>query len=226
MVAGITAGGAFLLSFIFSLLGSAIFQTALTRALIFAGLFFGLVAGIYFLYDKFLQPKEGGGKDENQTGQNVDYSVGDGIDWTNGNTTDNGVPGNVSNLNGADVSPIEELEELGDDGHSGATHDSGGLEQIDNNKYSNERVLTESEKADASSQKGYSVDMSAFTPEDVPKSGKPAGPERRDTPGGALREGTVDMSVERRSGKTELGFEVDGKKIAGAIQTLLKKDEG
>jgi hypothetical protein len=225
MVAGITAGGAFLLSFVFSLLGSADVQTALMRALIFAGLFFGLVAGIYFLYDKFLQPVEDDSMDENQTGQNIDYSVGDSIDWSSGKN-DNGIPDDISSLNSAGESSIEGLEEFGNDEHSGATYDSGGLEQVDNNKYSNDRVLMGAEKADASSPRGYSVDMSAFTPGDVPKSGGPAGPERRYTPGGAPREGTVDMSVERRSGKTELGFEVDGKKIAGAIQTLLKKDEG
>jgi hypothetical protein len=246
VVAGITAGGAFLISFVFGLFGRADLPLALMRALIFAGLFFGLAAGIYFLYEKFLQPEASPEKDNGQLGQNVDYSVGDNIEWSgddnrtlgdmpileSGGETAPPVEGEYSRSMPADDSLSSNagtndtgVEELIPEDSYGTSNASGGVEQNDNNKYSESGGLALRENAAPFSGEGYSVNMNDFTPVTARSSESMEG-KRSSAKDGASRRGTVDMSVERKLGKEDLGFEFDGKKIAGAIQTLLKKDEG
>jgi hypothetical protein len=258
MVAGISAGCAFLLSLIFGLIGKTVFLIAFARALIFAGLFFVLVVGIYYIYDRFLQPADTINDDtDGLLGHNVDYSVGDDNEWA---VNDNDIP-DISGLDynageAADILP-EEFELLGDTdpikpssaGLTGMTSSnaassedydkasSEGLEQIDSNEYSKNGDLAPPKKAiapkkaAASKNEDYDVDMDVFVPYEPAdySGGEPArGFQSKhavseDSP---LR-GTVDMSLERKSGKKELDFDdIDGKKVAGAIQTLLRKDEG
>jgi hypothetical protein len=271
MVAGISAGCAFLISFIFGLLGKAFFLIALLRALIFAGLFFVLVVGIYYIYDKFLQPADTSNDDtDGLLGQNVDYSVGDDSDWA-GNDT--GIPDDILGLDytledPADVpfkefgsnefglhegtagpikSPAAGLTDIGSSNAASSEFSdeaaSKGLEQIDSNEYSKNGDLTQPEKvaapikaaapekALASRNEDYDVDMDVFVPYEPADygDGEPARmfQSNHTVSEDSLLRGTVDMSLERKSGKKKLDFDgIDGKKVAGAIQTLLRKDEG
>jgi hypothetical protein len=88
-VALVVSGGTFLVSLITSLLGGALFFTALLRGLVFAGSFFGIVAGIYFIYNKFLIPDDTDDTETPKVGQNIDYSVGDNGEWLNMRETAN-----------------------------------------------------------------------------------------------------------------------------------------
>jgi hypothetical protein len=268
MAAGISAGCAFLISLIFGLIGKAVFLIALARALIFAGLFFVLVVGIYYIYDKFLQPDANNDDTDDADevlGQNVEYSVGDDSDWGGGG---NDVPDDILGLDytledpadlPSDESGLHEdntdsikslVAGLTDISPSNAALSeasnaaaSKGLEQIDSNEYSNNGDLTQPikaiapdkaapKKAAASKNEDYDVDMDVFvpyTPADY-GGGEAASifqSKHTVSEDSSLRKGTVDMSLERKSGKKELDFDnIDGKKVAGAIQTLLKKDEG
>jgi hypothetical protein len=262
MAAGISAGGAFLISLIFGLLGKAGFLISLVRALIFAGLFFVLVVGIYYIYDKFLQPADKITDDDTDDllGQNVDYSVGDDVDRAD---NDSDIPDDILGLDytledPADI-PFEGLElheGTADSIKSPAAGLTGirspnavsseasdetaskGLEQIDSTGYSKNRDLAQPIKAiapikaAASKNEDYDVDMDVFVPYEPADygDGEPANifqSKHTVSEDSSLRKGTVDMSVERKSGKKELNFDnIDGKQVAGAIQTLLRKDEG
>ncbi|MDR0382899.1 MAG: hypothetical protein LBH50_02815 [Spirochaetaceae bacterium] len=221
--------------------------TALLRAAVFAGGFFGIIAGIYFLYGKFLRP-DGEVKDAGPTlGKNVDYSVDDIGDWLDMRKSANeSLPAEAASgmaddsALGPDAGPIdfESLSglpvgsETNDEAHA-VPPDTGSeaLEQSGDNVYSKDGALAPSEKPSA----GYAfdMDMSDFTPaapmfnggeysaaKAVPSSAEVWEPAE---PGA----GVVDMSLARKSGaKADLIFDGDGKKMAGAIRTLLKKDEG
>ncbi|MDR2444811.1 MAG: hypothetical protein LBD44_02580 [Spirochaetaceae bacterium] len=212
----------------------------------FSGCFFGIVAGIYFLYNKFLLSYETDEKepvDEGRVGQNIDYSLGDDNDWLNNfdNIEDGRMPEDISKINGGDVEKSQDIQSdveeqpseadvlTGEEKTTALKETPEVLAQSNDNGYSvGGDSLLPQKKAGAFSQDGYDMDMSVFvagasgTEDDsYPQRGATSS-----SPGPIMNEGTVDMSVERRTGKPDLGFDVDGKKMAGAIQSLLKKDLG
>jgi hypothetical protein len=247
MLAGIIAGGAFLVSFILGLFGKTPFLTVLLRAAAFSGCFFGIVAGIYFLYNKFLLSDETDEEepvDRRPIGQNIDYSLSDDNDWLN-SLEDSGTertPEDVSNIGGGDVEEPQDIQSsaersvmedafTGEEETTALKETPGVLAQSNDNGYSVDGdgdSLLPQKKAGAFSQDGYNMDMSVFVA-GAPGTEDDSDPQKEATsssPGPMMNEGTVDMSVERRTGKPDLGFDVDGKKMAGAIQSLLKKDLG
>jgi hypothetical protein len=236
ILAGIISGGAFLVSFIMGLFGRTPILTVFLRALVFSGCFFGLVAGIYFLYNKFLLPSE---TDEEETeatagqsGQNIDYVLGDDDDWLNrlDNIENGDAPEVLSEIAGGDTEEVQdaqsEAEPFVEDAFAvGET--TGVLAQSNDKGYSVDGdSLLSQKKAGAFSEDGYDMNMSVFIPgtPSTEDGGYPQGKAVSSSPNPLMSEGTVDMSVERRAGKRDLGFDVDGKKMAGAIQSLLKKD--
>jgi hypothetical protein len=243
-LAGIVAGGAFLVSFIISLCVRTPFLYAALQALCFSGVFFGIVAGVYFLYDKFLSPKateqfeSAGGR---QFSHSVDYSIGDDEVWLNG--TD-GAKTADENQNAEDFyEPLEELStETGDgavpfldaahgENISGADSDMYHevLEQSVDEVYDNSGDSVLRRNTSGSSDDGYDMNMSTFIP-GMPIA-KDGGRQKREEPlympvPTLADEGPVSLSVDKISGKKELDFDFNRQKVAGAIQTLLKKDEG
>jgi hypothetical protein len=243
MLAGIVAGGAFLVSFVLGLFGRTPLVTVFLRALAFSGCFFGIIAGIYFLYNKFLLPSEPDNEEPEYTGRagnNVDYTLGDDESWLNGlDDGVNGMPEGPSEVSEGGEELIRDVrvstEADRSNGFAGEPKSpfSGEttevLAQSDDNGYSvdGDSLLPRKNTGDFS-EDGYDMNMSAFLPgipgieDDIHHRGTMA----LNLPDQAADERTVDMSVERRHGKPDLGFDVDGKKMAGAIQTLLKKDLG
>ena len=238
VLAGIIAGGAFLISFVLGLFGKTALLTVLLRATAFSGCFFGIVAGIYFLYNKFLQPEETdetGAESTGPIGQNIDYSVDDD-GWLKGlDAVGDGVPENISKIIGDDPEEADGVQSgagpVGEDSFvSKGTPEV--LAQSDDTGYSVNEDSLLSRKGDGGfSKDGYDMNMSAFTA-GIPGIDEDSYPQRSaatSSPNPAIpvaKEGTVDMSVERRAGKADLGFDADEKKMAGAIQSLLKKDLG
>jgi hypothetical protein len=250
ILAGIVAGGAFLVSFIMGLFGRTPILTVFLRALVFSGCFFGLVAGIYFLYNKFLLPAEtdeeepeaaadqSGSQNGRQSGQNIDYVLGDDDDWLSRlDELENGdAPEDLSKISSGDPGEVQDAQSDAEsfmegafaEGESTAGGESTGvLAQSNDNGYSvSGDSLLPQKKAGAFSEDGYDMNMSAFThgTRGAEDSGYPQGRAVSSSPNPLMSEGTVDISVEGRAGKRGLGFDVDGKKMAGAIQSLLKKD--
>jgi hypothetical protein len=267
-VALIVSGGTFLVSLITSLLGGTLFFTALLRGLIFAASFFGIVAGIYYLYNKFLLPGGTADTDTPKVGQNVNYSVDDNGEWLdmrepvnvslppentglkggvldgmNGPETGGG-PDDVSGVEAYSIPKAPYSADTGDGKVEkppapSVDIDGGVLEQKGDNVYidreaSGYEELPTVAKAETAASKDYvfDIDMSGFVAalpvidgggrndKAVPSSSaewSKAGPGM----------GVVDMSVERKSNaKQGLYSDADGKEMAGAIRTLLKKDEG
>jgi hypothetical protein len=235
MLAGTVAGGAFLVSFIIGVFGGGPLLGVFLRALVFSGCFFGLVAGIYFLYNKFLLPVETDEEEEPETagqvGQNIDYFLGDDDDWLG--SLDNAGEDNSKTIEGYTeengVAAIETNAFTGELNPAVSEESAGVLAQSSDNGYSERGdSLLPRKKAGVFSDDNYSMDMSAFVSgmPGIEDDGAPRREAATSSPGSMMNEGTVDMSVERRSGKPDLGFDVDGKKMAGAIQSLLKKDLG
>jgi hypothetical protein len=232
-VAFIISGGVFFVSFVTGLLGGAVFLTALLRALVFAVVFFGIVAGIYCLYNKFLLPDESSGGGPPALGRNVDYTVDDGYDWL---STQEGADENLTPASGTDsVTGQPEGEESGDAAEPfglPADEDRRALEQSRDNIYTdNKAPVPEKPSAGSAGSDGYAfdIDMSGFMPDapmfNVGRDGGKAVPSG--APEWQAEAGVVDMSVARRpDAKADLYSGIDGKKMAGAIKTLLKKDEG
>lgn len=244
MLAGIIAGGTFLVSFILGLVGRTPLLTAFFRALAFSGCFFGIVAVIYFLYNKFLLTDETDEEepvDTSRIGQNIDYSLSDNDDWINSldDIESEGMSEDVSKISGGNVDkpqdilggaePGMEYAFTGEEKIAALGETPGVLAQSNDNGYSvdGDSVLPQ-KNAGAFSEGGYDMNMSAFIAgiPGVEDDGSPQGEAMSSSSGTMMNEGTVDMSVERRAGKPDFGFDVDGKKMAGAIQTLLKKDLG
>jgi hypothetical protein len=234
MVAAIVAGGATLLSLVLGLLRHVPFLVALVRALLFGGIFFGIIAAIYFLFNKFLatpgNPEKvtpdgeaaASGADD-QLGQNFDYSVGDGDE------------GDIEvqpleDGEGEGVLPLDPDDQGEEEGGPAETEESfEGLEQnVDSGYTGDEGSLLPHEST--GDEAGIDMNMGAFIPgmpgvsdDDDGPSGSESVFSPRASRGGA---GTVDMSVEKKADRAaKFGKDFDGKKMAGAIQTLLKKDE-
>jgi hypothetical protein len=234
----IISGGVFLVSLITGLFGGAAFVTALLRALIFAGVFFGITAGIYYLWNKFLQPGETAdlGGNVPAPGGNVDYTVDD--DWLGmpESADENIPPENVSaEADGGGSDGGLEPPFMEDSGGSERLHeppeDADGevLEQNGDNVYIDSRVPVAGK---AAADYAFDMNMSDFMPA-VPAVG--GGWEadiavplsKAERPQTAPDAGMVDISVARGSGnELDAYTDADGKKMAGAIRNLLKKDEG
>jgi hypothetical protein len=254
MLAGIVAVGAFFVSFIISLCVRTPFLYAALQALCFSGVFFGIVAGVYFLYDKFLSPKAteqferaGGG---GQFSHNVDYSIGDDDAWLNGADGAESMPpeagaetadGNqdakdvyelleeVSTGNEDEAIPFLDAAPVENINGTDSYMDHGVLEQSANEVYNKDGALMSTRSVHGYSGDGFDMNMSAFIPGmPVAKNGGRQNTEDiLYTPGPVLAdEGSVSLSVDKISGKRELDFDFNRQKAAGAIQTLLKKDEG
>jgi hypothetical protein len=261
MLAGIVAGGAFLISFILGLCGRTPFIDTLLRALVFGASFFGIVAGIYFLYNKFLSPEATDkleNEDDGSSVHGIDYSIGDDGTWLN-NTSNVEKEASEEILEISENSDLEtqekpvenqatddfietleagpqenyDIEAVNTDA-SGVEDiknaDSGDiayevLEQSNNKIYNENGDSTLTQKVDDSSNSSFEMDMTAFMP-GIPGLERN---EQEDSPlftpnRTALSERTVRLSVDSKSGKSD--FDFDREKMAGAIQTLLKKDEG
>jgi hypothetical protein len=236
-VSFIISGGIFLVSLIVGLLGGALFFAALLRALIFAGIFFGLTAGIYYMWNKFMQPGETADTGSGPAiGRNIDYTVDD--DALFGIRTDENLPpGNASA--GAEDGASGGLDalltaDMGGDKVAEPGADREVLEQNGDNVYIDNSVPVAETPAAAKVAADYAfdIDMSGFTPAmpalgggwEADKKVSPSEAEESQMGPGA---GIVDMSVTRKSGiKLDMYTNADGKEMAGAIRTLLKKDEG
>ncbi|MDR2795966.1 MAG: hypothetical protein LBB47_04560 [Spirochaetaceae bacterium] len=239
ILAGIVAGGAFCVSFILGLFGRTPILVTFLRALAFSGCFFGIVAGIYFLYNKFLLPVEPDDKepeDSDLSGHNIDYTLGDDNEWLDsldydGNASENTSEISESDAEGSDVPNGTEpgvLNVFENKPETAVSERSPEvLAQNNDSGYSiGGDSLLPREKAGAFFGDGYDMNMSAFIPgiPGIEGGDYSQGAAAQTSSDSGMNEGTVDMSVERDARKLDLGFDVDGKKMAGAIQTLLKKD--
>jgi hypothetical protein len=234
-IAAVVSAIAFILSFLIGLIGPALIGTVVIRAFAFAVVFF--VAGAVFsvVFAKFLLPEEemrdssgsdslnGEREGERQAaGANVNLSVGDDDVFQ--------ADAPESDENGARLSGGEEGEGAEDSEGEGAPAledgiDSEGLEQ-------NNEVRYNSRQGEGLADGGDDIpDEPVFIP-GIPGIDGPAAAEERGSLASLpeIGTGTVEMTVRKSRGKEirleDLGKNVDGKKVAGAIQTLLRKDEG
>jgi hypothetical protein len=252
-LAAIIAGGAFFLSFLIGLFSHSGFGLIFFRALIFAVVFFGIAAGVQFVYYKFLnetaspegadgeEGADGKKTDENKGfGENIDLVLQDD-DFTEGFSPQRGAAQNMpDNATGEKNDEPALLETLDDDVEE--------LEPIDDEKNGKEsqavlKPLDQKTNAmydkagDGISEESIIDDLNigAFIPgipgiEDIGIDPVVSGrAESVESAGSKTTEyarsvGTVEMSMEKMSNKA-LDFDIDGQKAAGAIQTLLKKDE-
>jgi hypothetical protein len=239
--AAIAAGGAFLISLIMSLLSLTPFFAALLRALFFGGVFFGVTTGIYFIYNKFLLPADaentGKTEDSSALGQNIDYTIDDNSEWL-------AMPEDSPEYSGENIPPEDisggiddtRVDEYGgehiEEAPSGMGEASApeALEQNADYVYNKDEGLAQPAKVKehVSSEYGFDMDMSDFVAGSSAFDGGeyPAMADAHTTPYLGRNGGTVDMSVARKPGEANINFDVDGKKMAGTIRTLLKKDEG
>jgi hypothetical protein len=223
-VAAISALVAFVFSFILGLICGVGFGTVIMRAFMFAFAFFLLGAIFNVVFDKFLANKDDFDSDDmdekvGRKGANVDLSVGDDVIFSSPVDLDDGEGGAFGN----DAS-------AGSDGEREAFYGdaNAGLEQNGDIAYNGEQgssFVADSRNAAQGGAKRDNADMdlSTFIP-GMPVSGG------MDGANDAMSTGTVEMSVAKRPSKdiklSDLGKNVDGEKVANAIHTLLKKDEG
>jgi hypothetical protein len=251
LLTGIVAGGAFLVSFITSLCVRTPFFYAVLRSLCFAGVFFGIIAGIYFLYNKFLSPQatERFENEENgASGHNVDYSVDDDevLDKVGGSARSMfegaALEASAGSRNEQDFyEPLEELAPANEDGtHSAAVPventgggdsgiDHGVLEQNGNEGYYKNGDSAVIRNVSGGADIGYDTNMRDFIPgmAAAGDGGRQKTGEPLYVPDPAVvNEGPVRLSVDSKSGRTAPVFDFNKQKMATAIQTLLKKDEG
>ncbi|GMO41358.1 MAG: hypothetical protein Ta2B_21180 [Termitinemataceae bacterium] len=251
-LAGIVAAVSFLLSFLLGIINQTTFTWSLLRALIFAVAFFGIAAGVEYLYKKFLLPDENGGIgdiDGDGYGSNVDISIGDDASGLSGSSI-NDLFNSGENVNGS--GDVEELEPVDDDAELETLDsaeasdveelqpldaaDDGSLEELESEPLDQKAKYEYHNNGDIVSANNArdDFDIGAFVPglaglDEISKTSKQQ-PSSQSSGGGLTKteydmdSGTVEMTMEKRGGK-ELGFDVDGKKAAGAIQTLLSKDE-
>ncbi|GHV83874.1 hypothetical protein AGMMS50212_12140 [Spirochaetia bacterium] len=218
MVSAVIAACVFAFSFTLGLVSRSGFFISFFRALFFGALFFGIIVGIYYVFNKFLntstekEAEEGAFEDEDEDenaepemGGQIDVSIGDedqedGLEGDSKSGTEN------SFIPGKHIKPPI-LEEL-------VPHPSP-LDQNNGNVYTGVEKESDSGSED--------MDMNVFL------GGNDDGEnEVKETPKSKRNEsdGVVNMSVGHKPSKTvDLGPNVDGKKMAGAIQTMLRKDE-
>ncbi|MDR3325468.1 MAG: hypothetical protein LBS82_05760 [Spirochaetaceae bacterium] len=212
-VAGVAAGIAFVLSFLIGLLSGSALGMIFVRALVFALVFFVLGAVVSVVFGKMLsnaRPGEGAGAGAapEESGGNVDFSV-DGDDV---------FPPYAEIERESRAESVDEPFESRDYAPARNSR-SAGLAQNNGFQYS-------SGEADA----GGDVEPGGFIPglPGIDAVSPRLGREPPASRSAAL--GTVEMSVggkpKRDVQLSDFGRDADGKKIAGAIQTMLKKDEG
>jgi cytoskeletal protein RodZ len=209
-IAGATAGIAFILSFLIGLISGSTIGMIFIRALVFGIVFFVLGALISVLYQKALSDAQSG---ENpplsvpESGVHVDLSVGEEEE-----SADDGAISDESQKNTVLKTQSEGLEQNNEIAYNPKGQD-----------------FAPAVPAEARADGGIDMDMGDFIP------GMP-GMERAgaEAPAASVARpellGTVEMSVgdkpQRDVQLSDFGKDADGKKIAGAIQTMLNKDEG
>ncbi|GMO26920.1 MAG: hypothetical protein Ta2F_02510 [Termitinemataceae bacterium] len=242
-LAGIIAAGTFLLSFLLGLIGRSTFTVSLLRGLIFAVAFFGIAAGVQYVFKKFLLKDADSDSEENDAddllGKNVDVDVGDdfSIDLGPDDTDDIAFTDEQEELAAEGTDEAEQeappAETLTDDSYveefedvdSFPDSEGKGLDQNTKNVYDDTGgVITFPQKKD-------DLDIGDFIPglpglDSSNSSYIKTSASSSDSKGSEydMDNGMVEMSMGKYSGN-KLDFEVDGKKAAGAIQTLLKKDD-
>ena len=275
---GILAAGAFLVSFILSLISGAPFLQIIIRALVFAALFFGIGFGLnYLVKNIFSGDMSALPAGDGQRGHIVDISVGDEADGvesgggiegggdggrrpagvgpafivTGGDIPDDGELDDISTLFDSSDKPSaapttsgsKKYPQAGTDKAPSALEetllDSGGLAQNTDYSYNKVGSFVNSVGSESAPPKvvktgesnGVGTDFNEFIP-GMPgvKSVFPQGTEANledesSEEAGKITVGTVEMSVEKPKQEVDLGKYKDGKKMAGAIQTMLKKDK-
>ena len=280
---GILAAGAFLVSFILSLISGAPFLQIIIRALVFAALFFGIGFGLnYLVKNIFSGDMSALPAGDGQRGHIVDISVGDETDGvesgggiegggdggrrpagvgpafivTGGDIPDDGELDDISTLFDSSDKPSaapttsgsKKYPQAGTDKAPSALEetllDSGGLAQNTDYSYNKvgsvvnpvgsesapPKVANPLKDAEAGAPDGGITDFNGFIPgmpgvESVFPKGTEGSPRGESGGGeGKITVGTVEMSVEKPKQEVDLGKYKDGKKMAGAIQTMLKKD--
>jgi hypothetical protein len=209
-IAGAAAVTAFVLSFLIGLISGTTLGMIFIRALVFGIIFFVLGALISVFYQKTLSGDASGKNPASvapESGGNIDISVGDG-DFPE--ETDDFA--NDSPENGPD-----DAESLGLEQNNDSLYNSDG-EGIDD---------TASQVANADGS--IDTDMGGFI-SGMPGIDSPPVKEQEALDSPPDRLGTVEMSLEGKPRRdiqmSDFGRDADGKKIAGAIQIMLKKDEG
>ncbi|MDR2481618.1 MAG: tripartite tricarboxylate transporter TctB family protein [Spirochaetaceae bacterium] len=219
VIAGIAAGVAFVLSFLLGLISGAPVSAVLLRALFFSAIFFVLTALSFVLFEKFLNIKKmpeffsdkGSEDEEAQTGQRVDM---------------------YDEYEDADSSNADSEDGQNNDSESLTKDIYGGVEQNDDLQYTSgedtDISFEASEDTEFAGNENASLDKDDFVP-GLPGVNDGSSVEYEDAPVENTGVETVEMSVGRTDSKIELsdlGDNVDGHKVAQAIQTLLRKDEG
>lgn len=230
-MAGICAAAAFLLSCILGLASHATLVIIIVRALIFAIVFFGLVSGIQYLYNRFLADAGSAAPFDADFGHTVDVSVGDDEAPPppfNGASPLTGGSGSEEDPNDANLEELtEDTEEVGDiDDIDNFDMPDDGIEELEEIDDDAGGVLDQNTKGVYDKRgNGLSVNIGDFVPsllgnnEEDPPLEKPKPTEF------SMNVGTVEMSMAQKSGNNTDFGNIDGRKAAGAIQTILKKDE-
>jgi hypothetical protein len=251
----IVAAAAFLISMSLGLASGARIGLIIVKAAVFTVVFFGLAVGIRSLFEDFLAgPNEENGNKQD-AGRNQDAIVGQGADnrqdaKAGAEATSRGTNVSISAIehpppgskgkasNKSDEVQLDDinsvLKKLGEDNDSDIeelgekftafkdeTNDTTGLEQ--NNKFSYNPVGGDKESSDLST---FIPGFLGSTDFGQDESSLSSAPQAR-TPHVSK---TVEVSVAKKPSRSielsDLGQDVDGKRVASAIQTLLKKDEG
>lgn len=219
----IVALTAFLISFILGVINGTKIGFASLRALFFAALFFVLSAFFFIIYKKFLDKEE-----EEEFGDfsdglmpatdEVDGAINDnktagvysaGEEFSAGLNTDNAAGSEAQYADSGVQNPKTEVQTNAGDFLLNPLEQNAGLEY---------------NKAGLVSSAAENIDFNAadFAP-GLP--GLKAAPEQEEV----VSLGNVELSVGKKPEKnidlSDLGPNVDGKKVAQAIQTMLKKDD-
>jgi hypothetical protein len=200
---GIIAGGAFALSFLVGLIGSAGFPALPVRALVFSGLFFALSEIIQMIIGRFIPDLLTGQADDALAGSHVDISVEDAAvgEPTGGGGAAAGDMDSGAQTDGGKV-PDRKIES----GYTGTTErgeaDSkpAGLESVS----SIPDVAVPLKKGELPDIKGM---MDAFVEQEEEEPLVEPPPRRSSVKSGEI-----------------FGKNFDPSKVAGAIKTMLKKE--
>jgi hypothetical protein len=217
--AGIAAGGAFLVSLVLGAINASSFSLVFLRALGFGALFFFLGLAASFLFEQVLGlslfdgPVAQGESDfdRSETARGLGAGEGGALDAFPSLAGEGGAAGEAEEKTPS-FEPV-----------------LGGVEHFDNTGYTKgeEGVAAAGAPRDSGGG-GFSLDIGGFVPGMPGVGGDGAAGEG--SAAGEYEMGTVELSVKRKPGDkielSDLGDNVDGKKVAQAIQTMLRKDEG
>jgi hypothetical protein len=236
------AAGAFVLSFIIGLFSAASIIVAVIRAVVFAAVFFGIGCGAIKIFTAMLTfqeavPRPDGDGEEHisrRSGGNfgAEFSMSDdALGLYEDGTAANDVPKSNETKDEIKIDDISMLFDAGTDVQS-----DGGLEQSTAPDYTEAGSVVNPALMNGASEVSSSVEtnenLSDFTPaaEDAARDFVPGFPVAHADMSGAgvpnFTAGTVEMSLASPKPKSDIDFSGhDGKKMAGAIQTILKKDK-